>query len=141
MGWVYKFRTAGRVRAGSRWTISKLALPPVQQAQRIPTGENPQKLDHQICRFDLRIEPLKIFDLDHARHAASARQGTSSLDENTPLSSAYRAITCDAGRRAVPYLYYLHQMRLLDMALMAFIAISLAFPVFIWMRPRTGRTC
>jgi two-component system sensor histidine kinase RstB len=26
-------------------------------------------------------------------------------------------------------------MRLLDMALMAFIAISLAFPVFIWMRP------
>ena len=35
----------------------------------------------------------------------------------------------------VPYLYYLHQMRLLDMALMAFIAISLAFPVFIWMRP------
>jgi len=35
----------------------------------------------------------------------------------------------------VPYLYFLHQMRLLDMALMAFIAISLAFPVFIWMRP------
>jgi two-component system sensor histidine kinase RstB len=35
----------------------------------------------------------------------------------------------------VPYLYYLHQMRLLDMALLAFIAISLAFPVFIWMRP------
>ncbi len=38
----------------------------------------------------------------------------------------------------VPYLYYLHQMRLLDMALMAFIAISLAFPVFIWMRPLAG---
>ena len=35
----------------------------------------------------------------------------------------------------VPYLYFLHQMRLLDIALMAFIAISLAFPVFIWMRP------
>lgn len=35
----------------------------------------------------------------------------------------------------VPYLYYLHQMRLLDLALLAFIAISLAFPVFIWMRP------
>lgn len=35
----------------------------------------------------------------------------------------------------VPYLYYLHQMRLLDIALIAFIAISLAFPVFIWMRP------
>ena len=35
----------------------------------------------------------------------------------------------------VPYLYFLHEMRLLDVALMAFIAISLAFPVFIWMRP------
>ncbi len=35
----------------------------------------------------------------------------------------------------VPYLYYLHQMRLLDIALIAFIAISLAFPVFIGMRP------
>lgn len=35
----------------------------------------------------------------------------------------------------MPYLYFLHQMRLLDMALLAFIAISLAFPVFIWMRP------
>ena len=33
------------------------------------------------------------------------------------------------------YLYFLHEMRLLDVALMAFIAISLAFPVFIWMRP------
>ena len=29
----------------------------------------------------------------------------------------------------------MHEMRLLDIALMAFIAISLAFPVFIWMRP------
>lgn len=35
----------------------------------------------------------------------------------------------------MPYLYFLHEMRLLDVALMAFIAISLAFPVFIWMRP------
>jgi two-component system sensor histidine kinase RstB len=35
----------------------------------------------------------------------------------------------------IPYLFYLHQMRLLDVMLMAFIAISLAFPVFIWMRP------
>ncbi|MBZ4341457.1 hypothetical protein LAM87_24585, partial [Mycobacterium tuberculosis] len=35
----------------------------------------------------------------------------------------------------MPYLYFLHEMRLLDAALMAFIAISLAFPGFIWMRP------
>jgi two-component system sensor histidine kinase RstB len=35
----------------------------------------------------------------------------------------------------VPYLFFLHQMRLLDIALIAFIAFSLAVPVFIWMRP------
>ncbi|KOC90239.1 two-component system sensor histidine kinase RstB [Winslowiella iniecta] len=35
----------------------------------------------------------------------------------------------------IPYLFFLHQMRLLDIALLAFIGLSLAFPVFIWMRP------
>lgn len=35
----------------------------------------------------------------------------------------------------IPYLFYLHQMRILDIALLAFIGLSLAFPVFIWMRP------
>ncbi len=38
----------------------------------------------------------------------------------------------------VPYLYFLHEMRLLDVAPMAFIAISLAFPVFIWMPALAG---
>lgn len=35
----------------------------------------------------------------------------------------------------VPYLYFMHQMRLLDVALIVFIAFSLAVPVFIWLRP------
>jgi two-component system sensor histidine kinase RstB len=35
----------------------------------------------------------------------------------------------------IPYLFYLHEMRLLDIALLAFIGVSLALPVFIWMRP------
>lgn len=58
----------------------------------------------------------------------------SRLTINTPLFSVSRAaITSAVG--PVPYLYFLHQMRLLDIALMALIAFSLAFPVFIWMRP------
>lgn len=40
----------------------------------------------------------------------------------------------------VPYLYYLHQMRLLDLALLGFIAISLAFLCSSGC-DRTGRTC
>lgn len=51
------------------------------------------------------------------------------------LHSAYSTQPLCHGRRAGAYLYYLHQMRLLDLALLGFIAISLAFPVFIWMRP------
>lgn len=35
----------------------------------------------------------------------------------------------------IPYLFYLHQMRLLDLALLMFIGMSLALPVFLWMRP------
>ncbi|MCW6585013.1 two-component system sensor histidine kinase RstB [Yersinia ruckeri] len=35
----------------------------------------------------------------------------------------------------VPYLFYLHQMRLLDLALLVLIGMSLALPVFLWMRP------
>jgi two-component system sensor histidine kinase RstB len=35
----------------------------------------------------------------------------------------------------IPYLFFLHEMRILDIVLLAFIGISLALPVFIWMRP------
>ncbi len=35
----------------------------------------------------------------------------------------------------IPYLFYLHQMRLLDLVLLVFIGMSLALPVFLWMRP------
>jgi two-component system sensor histidine kinase RstB len=35
----------------------------------------------------------------------------------------------------IPYLFYLHEMRLLDLALLLFIGLSLALPVFLWMRP------
>ncbi|MGL6017401.1 MAG: two-component system sensor histidine kinase RstB [Gibbsiella quercinecans] len=35
----------------------------------------------------------------------------------------------------IPYLFYLHQMRLLDLAVLLLIGMSLALPVFLWMRP------
>ncbi|PVZ86678.1 two-component system sensor histidine kinase RstB [Serratia sp. S1B] len=35
----------------------------------------------------------------------------------------------------IPYLFYLHQMRILDLILLIFIGMSLALPVFLWMRP------
>ncbi|QLK61260.1 two-component system sensor histidine kinase RstB [Enterobacteriaceae bacterium Kacie_13] len=35
----------------------------------------------------------------------------------------------------IPYLFYMHEMRLLDLALLMIIGLSLALPVFLWMRP------
>ncbi len=57
------------------------------------------------------------------------------LDDQYTLYSAHSPPHYVLSVGPVPYLYFLHEMRLLDVALMAFIAISLAFPVFIWMRP------
>lgn len=59
----------------------------------------------------------------------------SRLTINTPLFSVSPRSHYVLAVGPVPYLYFLHQMRLLDIALMALIAFSLAFPVFIWMRP------
>jgi len=35
----------------------------------------------------------------------------------------------------IPYLFYMHEMRILDLILMMVIGLSLAFPVFLWMSP------
>src|SRR5476649_2732675 len=35
----------------------------------------------------------------------------------------------------IPYLFYMHEMRILDLCLMMVIGLSLAFPVFLWMSP------
>lgn len=35
----------------------------------------------------------------------------------------------------IPYLFYMHEMRILDLALMMLIGLSLAVPVFLWMSP------
>lgn len=85
--------------------------------------------------FNMRIEPLKNYSLD-APTAQRLREGDIvALDDQYTFIQRIPRSHYVLAVGPVPYLYFLHQMRLLDMALMAFIAISLAFPVFIWMRP------
>mgnify|MGYP004707232909 FL=1 len=85
--------------------------------------------------FDLQVEPMNKFKLDPAA-AQRLREGDIvAIDseytfiQRIPRSHYVLAVG------PVPYLFFLHETRLLDMGLMALIAISLAFPVFIWMRP------
>jgi two-component system sensor histidine kinase RstB len=83
---------------------------------------------------------LKDFDLDPPAMQRLRDGDIVALDEKYTFIQRIPRSHYVLAVGPVPYLYYLHQMRLLDMALMAFIAISLAFPVLSGCA-RTGRTC
>lgn len=137
VGLVYKF-TAERAGRQSLDDLMKSSLYLIRSELReIPPHEWSKTLKEMDLNlsFDMRIEPLNKFSLD-APTAQRLREGDIvALDaeytfiQRIPRSHYVLAVG------PVPYLFYLHEMRILDMALLVFIAISLAFPVFIWMRP------
>ena len=137
VGLVYKF-TAERAGKQSLDDLMKSSLYLMRSELReIPPHDwarTLKELDLNLS-FDLRIEPMKDFDLDPPTMQRLRDGDIVALDEKYTFIQRIPRSHYVLAVGPVPYLYYLHQMRLLDMALMAFIAISLAFPVFIWMRP------
>lgn len=137
VGLVYKF-TAERAGRQSLDDLMKSSLYLMRSELReIPPhdwAKTLKELDLNLS-FDLRIEPLKDFDLDPPAMQRLRDGDIVALDEKYTFIQRIPRSHYVLAVGPVPYLYYLHQMHLLDMALMAFIAISLAFPVFIWMRP------
>ena len=137
VGLVYKF-TAERAGRQSLDDLMKSSLYLMRSELReIPPhdwAKTLKELDLNLS-FDLRIEPLKDFELDPPAMQRLRDGDIVALDEKYTFIQRIPRSHYVLAVGPVPYLYYLHQMRLLDMALMAFIAISLAFPVFIWMRP------
>lgn len=137
VGLVYKF-TAERAGRQSLDDLMKSSLYLMRSELReIPPrdwNKTISDLDLNLS-FKLHIEPLNKFRLDNAAMQRLKEGDIVALDseytfiQRIPRSHYVLAVG------PVPYLFFLHQMRLLDMALMAFIAISLALPVFIWMRP------
>lgn len=137
VGLVYKF-TAERAGRQSLDDLMKSSLYLMRSELReIPPhdwGRTLKELDLNLS-FNLRVEPLNKFSLD-APTAQRLRDGDIvALDDQYTFIQRIPRSHYALAVGPVPYLYFLHQMRLLDMALLAFIAISLAFPVFIWMRP------
>ncbi|MFI8317021.1 two-component system sensor histidine kinase RstB [Kosakonia cowanii] len=137
VGLVYKF-TAERAGRQSLDDLMKSSLYLMRSELReIPPHEwakTLKELDLNLS-FDLQVEPMNKFKLDPAA-AQRLREGDIvAIDseytfiQRIPRSHYVLAVG------PVPYLFFLHETRLLDMGLMALIAISLAFPVFIWMRP------
>ena len=137
VGLVYKF-TAERAGRQSLDDLMKSSLYLMRSELReIPPhdwAKTLKELDLNLS-FDLRIEPLKDFDLDPPAMQRLRDGDIVALDEKYTFIQRIPRSHYVLAVGPVPSLYYLHQMHLLDMALMAFIAISLAFPVFIWMRP------
>lgn len=137
VGLVYKF-TAERAGRQSLDDLMKSSLYLMRSELReIPPrdwNKTINDLDLNLS-FKLNIEPMSKFKLDEiaARHLRAgeivALDDEYTFIQRIPRSHYVLAVG------PIPYLFFLHQMRLFDVALMAFIAISLAFPVFIWMRP------
>ena len=137
VGLVYKF-TAERAGRQSLDDLMKSSLylmrselreiPPHDWARTI------KELDLNLS-FKLRIEPLKKYTLDAPTMQRLRAGDIVALDDQYTFIQRIPRSHYVLAVGPVPYLYFLHQMRLLDIALLAFIAISLAFPVFIWMRP------
>ncbi|EKK5415262.1 two-component system sensor histidine kinase RstB [Enterobacter hormaechei] len=137
VGLVYKF-TAERAGRQSLDDLMKSSLYLMRSELReIPPHDwarTLKELDLNLS-FDLRIEPLKDFDLAPPAMQRLRDGDIVALDEKYTFIQRIPRSHYVLAVGPVPYLYYLHQMRLLDLALLGFIAISLAFPVFIWMRP------
>jgi len=137
VGLVYKF-TAERAGRQSLDDLMKSSLYLMRSELReIPPHEWSKTLKEMDLNlsFDMRIEPLNKFHLSAATTQRLREGDIVALDEEYTFIQRIPRSHYVLAVGPIPYLFYLHEMRLFDIILMVFIAISLAFPVFIWMRP------
>jgi len=137
VGLVYKF-TAERAGRQSMDDLMKSSLYLMRSELReIPPRDWNKTIDNLDLNlsFKLHIEPMSKYQLDPGTlHRLRSGEIVALDDEYTFLQHIPRSHYVLAVG-PIPYLFYLHEMRILDIALLAFIGISLALPVFIWMRP------
>lgn len=137
VGLVYKF-TAERAGRQSMNDLMASSLYLIRSELREIPPRNWNKTIKSLdlgLSFDLHIEPLNKYQLDeNDMRRLRAGEIVALDDQYTFLQHIPRShYVLSVG--PIPYLFYLHQMRLLDIALLVFIGMSLALPVFIWMRP------
>ncbi|WP_105588798.1 two-component system sensor histidine kinase RstB [Cronobacter sakazakii] len=137
VGLVYKF-TAERAGRQSLDDLMKSSLYLMRSELReIPPHEwnkTIKELDLNLS-FKLRIQPMNQYHLNDINSRRLREGEIVALDDEYTFIQRIPRSHYVLAVGPVPYLYFLHQMRLLDIALIALIAISLALPVFIWIRP------
>ncbi|NDL62353.1 two-component system sensor histidine kinase RstB [Acerihabitans arboris] len=137
VGLVYKV-TAERAGRKSMDDLMKSSLYLMRNELRtIPPrdwNKTINKLDLNLS-FKLHIESLKKYQLNAHNDLRLRRGEIVALDDEYTFIQRIPRSNYVLAVGPIPYLFFIHEMRLLDLALLVFIGLSLAFPVFIWMRP------
>ncbi|BES85111.1 sensor protein RstB [Pectobacterium araliae] len=137
VGLVYKV-TAERAGRQSMDDLMKSSLYLIRNELRaIPPREwhkTISQLDLNLS-FKLHIEPVSKYTLS-AKNRQRLNQGEIiALDDEYTFIQRIPRSHYVLAVGPIPYLFFLHEMRLLDLLLVMLIGLSLALPVFLWMRP------
>ncbi|PWC12834.1 two-component system sensor histidine kinase RstB [Brenneria roseae subsp. americana] len=137
VGLVYKV-TAERAGRQSMDDLMKSSLYLIRNELRtIPPRDWHKTIDQLDLNlsFKLQIEPLNKYSLlPKTRQRLNQGEIVALEDEYTFIQRIPRSHYVLAVG-PIPYLFFLHEMRLLDLMLVMLIGLSLALPVFLWMRP------
>lgn len=137
VGLVYKV-TAERAGRQSMDDLMKSSLYLIRNELRTIPPRDWHKTINQLdlnLSFKLHIEPLSRYSLPPKTKQRLNQGEIVALDheytfiQRIPRSHYVLAVG------PIPYLFFLHEMRLLDLLLVMLIGLSLALPVFLWMRP------
>ncbi|MEE3650456.1 MULTISPECIES: two-component system sensor histidine kinase RstB [unclassified Brenneria] len=137
VGLVYKV-TAERAGRQSMDDLMKSSLYLIRNELRAIPPRDWHKTINQLdlnLSFKLHIEPLSNYTLP-ARTQQRLNQGAIvALDDEYTFIQRIPRSHYVLAVGPIPYLFFLHEMRLLDLLLVMLIGLSLALPVFLWMRP------
>ncbi|KML67089.1 two-component system sensor histidine kinase RstB [Pectobacterium peruviense] len=137
VGLVYKV-TAERAGRQSMDDLMKSSLYLIRNELRaIPPREwhkTISQLDLNLS-FKLHIEPVSKYALSPKNRQRLNQGEIIALDDEYTFIQRIPRSHYVLAVGPIPYLFFLHEMRLLDLLLVMLIGLSLALPVFLWMRP------
>lgn len=136
-GLVYKV-TAERAGRQSMEDLMKSSLYLIRNELRaIPPREWHKTINQMDLNlsFKLQIEPLNKYKLTPRAQQRLIQGEIVALDDEYTFIQRIPRSHYVLAVGPIPYLFFLHEMRLFDLLLLVLIGLSLALPVFLWMRP------
>ncbi|RLM17772.1 two-component system sensor histidine kinase RstB [Brenneria alni] len=137
VGLVYKV-TAERAGRQSMDDLMKSSLYLIRNELRSIPPRDWHKTISQLdlnLSFKLHIEPLNKYTLPPKTQQRLHRGEIVALDDEYTFIQRIPRSHYVLAVGPIPYLFFLHEIRLLDLILVMLIGLSLALPVFLWMRP------